>query len=190
MADTPELWLLAGANGSGKSTFYRFRLKRLGLPFINADDIAQGYDQPLTDELSWQAAQEAATLRDTMIREQRSFCTETVFSHPSKLELLREAKRAGYLVTLIYCHLDMPELNVARVRHRVSRGGHPVPEDRIRSRYERTYALMADALKIVDRAWLFDNSDFDHPYRTAARIERGTAVEAYPEQFPWVQLLI
>lgn len=190
MTDTPELWVLAGANGSGKSTFYHWRLKRLGLPFINADEIARGYDAPITDAISWQAATEAAIQRDSLIREGRSFCTETVFSHPSKLEMLMEARRAGYLVTLIYCHLEIPELNEARVEFRVKRGGHPVPVDKIRRRYQRTYALMADAVRIADRAWLFDNSSYEKPFRTAARIERGTAVEAYPEAFPWVRMLL
>jgi len=190
MSDTPELWVLAGANGSGKSTFFQWRLKRLGLPFINADEIARGYGIPVTDSVSWQAAREAATQRDSLIREGRSFCTETVFSHPSKLEMLKEARQAGFLVTLIYCHLEMPDLNVARVDFRVKRGGHPVPLEKIRQRYERTSALMAEAVRVVDRAWLFDNSSYERPFRTAARIEGGIAVELYPEAFPWVRMLL
>lgn len=190
MTDTPELWVLAGANGSGKSTFYHWRLERLGLPFVNADEIARSYGSPITDDLSWQAATEAALQRDSLIREGRSFCTETVFSHPSKLEMLMTARRAGYLVTLIYCHLEIPALNEARVDFRVKRGGHPVPVDKIHQRYRRTYALMADAVRIVDRAWLFDNSSYERPFRTAARIERGSVVEAYPKLFPWVRMLM
>jgi len=151
--------MIAGPNGSGKTTLTD-ELRRRGFDlgdYINADDIAAGLEGPYPARVT--AAQaEAEARRQACIAGRRNFSFETVMSHPSKIDLLRQARAAGFQVLLYFVSTEAPELNVARVRQRVALGGHPVPEDRIVARYARTMALLPDAVEQADRVVLFDNS--------------------------------
>jgi predicted ABC-type ATPase len=86
------------------------------------------------------------------------FSFETVMSHPSKLEFIKLARSQGYRIYLYFVSLEDPQMNVERVEARVRQGGHDVPKDKIISRYERTMNYLLDAIRLVDRAYLFDNS--------------------------------
>ncbi|HXV32170.1 MAG TPA: hypothetical protein VD840_17710, partial [Sinorhizobium sp.] len=87
-----------------------------------------------------------------------SFCTETVFSHESRIELLREAKKAGFTVYLVAVCVETFALAEIRVQQRVARHGHDVPSDRIHQRYPRTLRNLAQAAGIADCTLIFDNS--------------------------------
>ena len=172
---TPLLSVLAGPNGSGKSTFVHAVLEpATGLPFVNADEIA-GARWPGEEEAhAYDASRAAATARAQAIAERRSFITETVFSHPSKVALLEQATRAGYRVEL-HVMLIPEDVAVARVAYRVSTGGHTVPPDKIRERYRRLWGLVVDARGIVHRATFYDNSS-SKPFQPVAVYERGHPV--------------
>ena len=83
---------------------------------------------------------------------------ETVMSHPSKLEFITKAKQAGYKVYLYFISLPDPDLNVLRIETRVKTGGHNVKSTKVKSRYYRTMNYLYDAIRLVDSAYLFDNS--------------------------------
>lgn len=176
---TPVLHLLAGPNGAGKSTLAEsILIPRTHLPFVNADLIAEQLWPGDRDEQARRSAvvsQLAAEERDRLLAEKVSFITETVFSHPSKLDLLRAAQLLGYTVSL---HVVMvPEdLAVERVADRVTFGGHTVPEDKIRGPYGRLWELVARARTMVDRADFYDNSSLDEPFRRVAVYEYGQPV--------------
>jgi predicted ABC-type ATPase len=176
---TPVLHLLAGSNGAGKSTLaHEILVPRTHLPFVNADLIAE---QLWPDDRAEQARRAvevsrlAAEGRDRLIAQRVSFITETVFSHPSKLELLRDARLAGYTVSL-HVVIVSEDLAVERVADRVAYGGHLVPEDKIRGRYTRLWSLVAQAREMTDRADFYDNSSLDAPYRRVAAYEYGQPV--------------
>lgn len=170
----PVLHLLAGPNGSGKTTLFREVIEpETGLDWINADEMAAGAGRD--PERAYAAARRAARRRAQLIKAGRSCATETVFSHPSKVELVREATDAGYLVTLHV--LTVPEdLAVARVEHRVEYGGFDVPEDKIRGRYARLWAHVADAIALAHETYIYDNSSAGVPFRVVARFEQGRLV--------------
>jgi predicted ABC-type ATPase len=175
MAD-PVLHLLAGPNGAGKSTLYDAVVgPATHLEFVNADAIAAKRWPEDPEGRSYDAAAVAAELRSRRLRQRRSFATETVFSHESKLELLRAALGAGYLVTL---HVVMvPEgLAVARVASRVAVAGHSVPEGKVRGRYRRLWPLIARAVPIVESAYFYDNTRIKPAFRRVATFERGTLI--------------
>jgi predicted ABC-type ATPase len=155
----PILIVIAGPNGSGKTSLTRF-LEQQGYDFgdyINPDDIAR--DLTGTYEERVRRAQVLADeRRKEAISAGRSFSFETVFSHPSKLDDLQAARTAGFEVILFFIGVDSPNVNVERVRTRVALGGHDVPEDRIAARYARTMALLVEMVKRVDRAVIFDNT--------------------------------
>jgi predicted ABC-type ATPase len=154
-----RLDLVVGPNGAGKSTFVELTLGPL-LPksvFVNADEIAKRRWPADTAIHAYEAAQIAADTRARLIEMGRSFIAETVFSHPSKLELINTAQAADYTVAL-HVLLIPEELAVQRVRHRVQAGGHDVPEGKIRERYQRLWALIATAITQSDSATVYDNS--------------------------------
>ena len=172
----PVLHLIAGPNGAGKSTLAaRVIVPVTHLPFVNADVIAAQRWPGAQAEHAYEAAQIAAGQRRDLIEARASFVTETVFSHPSKLALIRDAHSVGYLVTL-HVVLVPEDLAVARVGDRVRRGGHTVPEDKIRERYRRLWALVAAARTRAAHTRIYDNSSAATPLRLVASYERGELV--------------
>jgi len=159
-----QLIVLAGGNGSGKSSFYEKYLRHLGIHFINADELAKLHFPGRTPEDSKNAQEMARKQCEQYMAAGKNFCFETVFSHDSKVALINEAKEKGYQVELIYLHLVDAQLNQARVFQRVSEGGHPVPYDKIVSRIPKTMANIKQALEIVDGARLLDNSNGQNPF--------------------------
>lgn len=181
----PILHLLAGPNGSGKSTYVARILGPVThLPFVNADVIAARRWSDAQSAHAYEASRAAADERAQLLAIEASFITETVFSHPSKLELIDVALARGYLVHL-HVILVPVEVAVHRVAERVQRdGGHDVPEQKIRERYERLWGLIAQARRRVDRAEFFDNSTAKHPFRRVAEYQHGLLI-GDPEWPAW-----
>jgi predicted ABC-type ATPase len=158
MPEDKQLWVLAGGNGAGKSTFFKHYLADLGIKLVNADLIAKEIGARNVERSSYQAAAVAETIRNDLLAQGASFCFETVFSHASKIDFIAQAKALGYKIILVYIHLIDSSLNEARVCQRVAEGGHSVPVDKIHSRIPRTMRHIRTALTIVDEAWILDNS--------------------------------
>lgn len=185
-----QLWLLAGGNGAGKSTFYRTALQPRGMALVNADNIARDLAPDKAEEASYAAAQVAERLRYDLLDKGVSFCFETVFSHPSKIDFIAQAKALGYEVVLVFIHLDNSELNKARVAQRVSEGGHSVPEDKIEARIPRTLHHIAAALPLADEVYLLDNSRWDAPLRRIASLKQGKPIIHTDELPSWARNLL
>jgi predicted ABC-type ATPase len=171
-----RLDLVVGPNGAGKSTFVALTLARL-LPrsvFVNADEIAKQRwpDDPMGH--AYDAARVAAETRARLIELGKPFIAETVFSHPSKLELIRSARTAGFTVAL-HVVLIPEDLAVERVKRRVMHGGHDVPEGKIRERHRRLSELVVTAMPTVDTATVYDNSRRRGP-RIVAQMTAGTMI--------------
>lgn len=159
ISQRPSMVILAGPNGAGKSTLYANRVSPVVAgPFINADDIQREELEDPRYEASLAAAKLADERRHHHFTHKTSFATETVFSHPSKLDLVREAQSYGFNVVLIHVSVEDPEILLDRVSSRVSKGGHGVPDDKILSRYKRNGPLIPQAALISDRAEILDNS--------------------------------
>lgn len=170
--DKPQLWMLVGGNGAGKSTFYEQFLKAHGLPFVNADLIAREYFPDDPEGRSLEASALAEKLRYRLVDERKSFCFETVFSHQSKIDFLGAAKAAGYEIIMVFIHLGSADLNRARISQRVASGGHNVPDDRVAPRIERLLANVKKVidLGLVDQVYILENSDCVNPFVNIARI--------------------
>jgi predicted ABC-type ATPase len=173
---TPVLHVVAGPNGAGKSTFVHRALQRVTrLPFVNADVIAAERWPGQEAEHAYAASAAAMAARADLLDQRRSFITETVFSHPSKLDLIRHGVDAGYLVTLHVVLLPL-EVTLERVAYRIVQGGHAVPPDKVRARYARLWPLVADARAVAGRTIFYDNSRAANPFATVARYDRGQPV--------------
>lgn len=189
-APRPTLVILAGPNGSGKSTLFDTRIApKLAVPFINADIIQRDELQDGDVTAAYRAAQIASERRAEFLNARRSFATETVFSHPSKLELLTQAKGLGYRVMTFHISVAHPDLSVARVGERVREGGHAVPEEKIRARYARAGPLIRQAVLNSDAGHVFDNSGLNRPPLHVLSFTQKTLSFALPHLPDWVLAL-
>jgi predicted ABC-type ATPase len=185
-----RLDLVVGPNGAGKSTFIAFTLSPLlpGSLVVNADEIARQRWPEDPASHAYDAARIAAETRAKLIELGRNFIAETVFSHPSKLDLIRSARGEGFTVVL-HALLVPENLAVERVRHRVLAGGHHVPEAKIRQRHRRLWALVAEGVALSDIATVYDNSRLRGPH-IVAQLSGGEAVGSpdwpawTPEELP------
>jgi predicted ABC-type ATPase len=110
------------------------------------------------EEFSYLYAALGDFLRQKMLDSVSSFSFETVFSHPSKIDELKNAKEKGFITYLYVIATDDPGINLERVKNRVERGGHDVPEKKIIERYYRTMENLSAAFSLAHRVYFFDNS--------------------------------
>jgi predicted ABC-type ATPase len=185
-----QLWILAGGNGAGKTTFYRLMLKPLGIPFINADQIAREIYPDDPEGNSYNAAKMAAQMCTEQIRAGNSFCFETVFSHPSKVDLLGRARALGYQIILVLIHLEHTDLNKARISQRVSEGGHNVPDEKVEQRIPRTLAQVKKAIPLCDQVRILDNSRSDNPFTPVVSIIGGQTTRHFHPLLEWIRNLV
>lgn len=184
----PTMIVLAGPNGAGKSTLYETRVApSFAGPFINADTIQRDELRDPSPAASYEAAEIASSRRTDYLARGRDFATETVFSHPSKLELINEAHNQGFTVIVMHVGVDTPDLSVARVGTRVEEGGHIVPEDKIRARYARGAPLIREAVLKGDRGIVFDNSRLNQPPSHCLTFASGRLVFALPRLPSWIR---
>ena len=185
-----QLWILAGGNGAGKSKFYDTYLKDKNLSFVNADRLAKEISDEQTDEVAKAAQTLAMEACVQKISDGETFCFETVFSHESKLELIKKAKSNGYQVLLVFIHLDNSDRNIARVFQRVENGGHSVPHDRIKNRIPRAVENLKKAILLADKVALVDNSSTEDPLKTIAKISNSKVVEQVEILPKWAEEII
>jgi predicted ABC-type ATPase len=182
----PIVLALAGPNGAGKTTFYDTHLSGVVLRFVNADDLARELELD-----PYSAAEAADRIRKEMFARRESFVFETVFSDPvgAKLEFLKEAERAGYTVVLFFIGIDRPQTSEDRVAMRVAQGGHDVPNEKLKNRYQRVMANLKRALAELSNVRVYDNSDLLHPYRLVALVEER-ALSVHPPTPKWLKSLL
>ncbi len=114
-------------------------------------------------------------IRQKLLDMRASYTFETVMSSPDKVKLFQRAQERGYRTYLYYIATEDPAINVSRVKERVQKGGHSVPEDKIISRYYRSLDLLIDAIHYSNRAYIFDNSNYH--YTWIAEITEGKMLE-------------
>jgi predicted ABC-type ATPase len=138
---------------------------------------------------SYYASVVADFMRHKLLESGTSFTFETVMSSPDKVSLLQKAQKLGFRTYLYFVATDDPMINISRVQNRVRLGGHPVPEDKIVSRYARSLDLLMDAIRYSDRAYIFDNSS--HESTWLAEVTDGKELELHAAQIPaWFKVAI
>ena len=187
MTVSRQLWVLAGGNGAGKSTFHRLFLAPRGVKLLNADLIAAKVNPEAPEKAAYTASHIILRLGEDLLNQGVSFCFETVFSHESKIDFVARARALGYEIILVYIHLDSPALNEARVHQRVAEGGHHVPAENTHTRIPRTMKHVATVLPLVDEARLLNNSSRKNPYRQVAVVKRGRRIKALDPLPNWAE---
>jgi predicted ABC-type ATPase len=162
--EAPRFWIVAGPNGSGKSTLYDATdIEGFGRSvwIINPDLLADRIHKQEKFGLPEANAEALNRIRDWLrasIRAHQTVGVETVLSTPKYRRLVRLAKSFGFEIRLLYVLLESADLNVERVKLRVLKGGHSVPENKIRTRRERSFRQLPWFLSQADFALIYDNS--------------------------------
>ncbi len=185
----PQLWLLTGGNGSGKSTFYARYLEPKQVPFVNADRIARELWPDNPESHSYNASTLARDYRQQLLTKQQTFCFETVYSHPEKVDFVAQAKALGYQIIVFYIYLNHHQANLARVATRVIDGGHDVPEQKVIERIPRTLDNIKRTIPLADELYLLDNSSTEKPFQHIAKFSQGVLHEDIRSLPPWAQSL-
>ncbi len=121
-------------------------------------------------------------IREELLHRNKSFSFETVMSSKDKVEFLKRAKEIGFKTYLYFIATDDPEINISRVKTRVEKGGHSVPEEKIKSRYYKSLDNLSEAIKYTNRAFLFDNSLEKRIF--ICEIENAKRVDLKTNEFP------
>lgn len=161
-SDAACIYVLAGTNGAGKSSIGGAVIRALGADYFNPDEAArliQSARPHLSDRDANSAAwQQGRRLLEAAIARRLVFAFETTLGGNTMTSLLRQALAEGVEVRMWYVALATPELHIARVRARVARGGHDIPETKIRERYERSRVNLIRLLPHLTELRVFDNS--------------------------------
>lgn len=191
----PTLCIVAGPNGSGKTTTTIQLLANEWAAdslYINPDNIAQEtFGDWNSPDAVLKAAQLATQKRYDCLEQKTDFVFETVFSSTEKIEFVRKAKEAGFFIRFFFVCTSDPEINVHRVAKRFMEGGHEVPISKIISRYYKSLENAAEAISIVDRAYIYDNSVEDELPQLLYRTSEGQVIKQYTPDIPdWAKALL
>jgi len=184
----PRIYVLAGTNGAGKSSIGGAIFREKGADYFNPDEAARrilaanpSISQEEANSAAWK---EGRRLLERAIDERRDFAFETTLGGQTITALLQKATVSGIEVRIWYVGLQNVELHIARVRARVGKGGHGIPEKKIRERYVRSRWNLIQLLPKLAELLVYDNSAEGDPQRGAApkpeqilHVEAGKVVE-------------
>jgi predicted ABC-type ATPase len=191
--EQPKLLIIAGPNGTGKTTVTTQILKHKwveGCQYINPDFIARDkFGDWNSQEMVLKAAQFAQQQREECLTNRQSLLFETVLSAPDKIEFIQRAKQLGYFVRLFFIGTDNPQINALRVAQRVMQGGHDVPIQKIISRYYKSVANCILLSKIVNRLYVYDNSIENGLTELLFRANNGKFTKQYAPIHDWAKLI-
>lgn len=154
------LYIIAGANGSGKTTFAKEFSLRNNFYFINADEIAKELDANNLTKHKIKAGRIFFQEFNSRLLLKKSFMIETTLSGKYLVKYINKAKDLGYRVVLIYLFLEEPQTNIGRVRNRVLNGGHNIPTNDIIRRFYRSKNLFCTLYKDIVSSWsIYYNSN-------------------------------
>lgn len=195
LSHKPELIIIAGPNGSGKTSVTKKFLHHEwaeGTLYINPDEIANElFGDWNSQEAVLKAAQYCAELREQCLVNKKSFVFETVMSAEDKIDFILKAKQAGFFVRIFFISTSSPKINASRIADRVMKGGHDVPIVKIISRYYKSIENCKIVSSIVDRLYVYDNSIDGEEAKLQFRLVNGSVGKMYVSQVPeWAQVIL
>lgn len=184
----PELIIIAGPNGSGKTSITQKFLHHKwaeGTIYINPDQLAKDMFGDWNDTTAiLKAATYCSELREKYLAEKKSFVFETVFSAQDKIDFVIRAKKAGFFIRIFFISTSNPAINASRIAKRVMSGGHDVPITKIISRYNKSIQNCKTVSSITDRLYVYDNSTDDVDARALFRLSNGHIAKQYTTEIP------
>ena len=165
MIKTPQLYIISGCNGAGKTTASYTILPEIleCKEFVNADEIARGLSPFQPEKVAIEAGRIMIRRIDELLREKTNFAIETTLASRTYKNTILTAREKGYNITLVFFWLNNVELAKERVKNRVKEGGHNIENQVIERRYYAGIKNLFDIyLPIVDMAMIYDNSTIEH----------------------------
>ena len=195
MKKKPVMCIVAGPNGSGKTTTTEQLLKNewgADSLYINPDNIAKDiYGDWNSTEAVLKAAQKATEQRYECLKNGTDFVFETVFSSAEKMDFVQKAKDAGFFIRIFYVCTESPLININRIAQRYLNGGHEVPISKTISRYYSSLENISKAIKIANRVYLYDNSVENAAPKLILRTVDGIIAKQYTDDLPdWVRAIL
>ena len=185
----PKLVIIAGPNGSGKTSVTGKILEHEwieGCLYINPDFIARDeFGDWNSPDAVMKAAKRAQELREECLSSHHGILFETVLSADDKLDFIQRAKDAGYFIRLFFVGTDSPAINASRIANRVMEGGHDVPISKIISRYSKSIANCAKLSTMVERLYVYDNSEEYVDPKLLFRASEGKVEKIYQDINKW-----
>ena len=191
----PELIIIAGPNGSGKTSVTKRFLHHEwaeGTIYINPDEVANEiFGDCNSKEAVLNAANYCAEWREKCLIERKSFVFETVMSAEDKIQFIIKAKNAGFFIRLFFISTENPKINASRIADRVMKGGHDVPISKIISRYYKAIENCKTVSSVVDRLYVYDNSVDGEEAKIQFRLTNGVMGKMYVTDMPeWAQAIL
>ena len=167
MSEKPVIHVLAGVNGAGKSSIGESEFRSEGLSVFNPDTIAQqirdlhpDISLTLANAHAWQIGK---SLLEQAIAGGQDYRFETTLGVRTIAQLLEKAARSGHRLQVWFCGLASADLHIRRVRSRVAHGGHDIPVEKIRERWNRSRENLIRLLPLIDHLRVYDNSSEADP---------------------------
>ena len=191
----PELIVIAGPNGSGKTSVTQKFLHHEwadGTIYINPDQVAnEKFGDWNSQEAIIKAANYCTEWREECLKNKISFVFETVFSAEDKIDFLIRAKEAGFFIRVFFISTNHPSINASRIAKRVMEGGHDVPIRKIVSRYTKSIINCETIARLVDRLYVYDNSVNDIDAQIQFRLSNVKLEKMYVSKLPsWAKNII
>lgn len=198
--ERPSIYVLAGTNGAGKSSIAGATIRARGADYLNPDEAARrilttnpGIEPVEANSRAWL---QGRRLLEKAISTRVDYAFETTLGGNTIPALLEQASDRGFAVRVWYVGLEGLELHIARVRARVAGGGHDIPEERIRERYDRSRRNLIRLLPKLTELSMFDNSaqgdpqvgDTPRPLQVLSMLDgRILATSALPDVPGWAK---
>ena len=179
----PRLYIISGCNGAGKTTAsYSLLPEMLDCKeFVNSDEFAKGLSPFDPSKASIKASRLMLMKIRYLLKKHEDFAVETTLATRTLLKIVKSAQAAGYTVTLLYFWLNSPDLAVERVRARVEAGGHNIPEETIRRRYNTGIYYFFNLYAPISERWILaDNSQI--PFRVIAEGSKDEVINIRDEE--------
>lgn len=184
----PVLIVIAGPNGSGKTTITSKILKHEWMEdavYVNPDQVAQDrFGDWNSKEAVMQAVEYCEKQREDCLLDGKSLIFETVLSSENKVAFIRRAREAGFFIRIFFVATSHPSINAARIAQRVMEGGHDVPITKVISRYYKSILNCKRCASLADRVYIYDNSVDDADARLLFRMTDGQLFKQYTDDIP------
>ena len=185
----PELIIMGGANGSGKTTFAHEIVAQTGIEYLGADEIAAELNPASPETVAIKAARIFSRRFDDYLNSGESVLVESTLSGVSLKKFLRLAKEKDFQIKIWFLYLDSAEMCLRRIAARVAKGGHHVPPEDVRRRFKRSNGNFWNVYKNSADKWHLGFNAGDSFEQIAAADENGVIILDEARYKQWLKMM-